>query len=55
METEDTINTPENKPKAISLVFQGQVRKEDLTRFIDKISENAYRIKGFFELKDGCK
>lgn len=52
-ETEDSTNTPENKPKALSLTFQGKVKKEDLTRFIDKVSENAYRIKGFFQLEDG--
>lgn len=52
-ETEDTTNGPENKPKTLSLTFQGQVKKEDLTRFIDNVSENAYRIKGFFKLEDG--
>jgi G3E family GTPase len=52
-ETEDTTNTPENKPKTLSLTFQGEVKKENLTRFIDKISNDAYRIKGFFKLEDG--
>ncbi|MFA7573802.1 MAG: GTP-binding protein, partial [Lutispora sp.] len=49
----DSINNPENKPKTLNLTFQGKIKKEDLTRFIDKVSKNAYRIKGFFELEDG--
>jgi G3E family GTPase len=52
-ETEDTTNTPENKPKTLTLTFKGQVKKEDLTRFIDSISGDTYRIKGFFKLEDG--
>ena len=52
-EGESSTNTPENKPKSLTLTFQGQIKKEDLTRFLDKISGNAYRIKGFFNLNDG--
>jgi G3E family GTPase len=53
VETEDTTNTPENKPKTLSLTFNGQVKREDLTQFINRISEDAFRIKGFFKLEDG--
>lgn len=52
-ESEDTTNTPDNKPKTLTLTFNGQIKKEDLTRFIDCISGDAYRIKGFFKLEDG--
>lgn len=51
--TEETTNTPENKPKTLTLTFNGQVKKQDLSRFIDSISEDTYRIKGFFILEDG--
>lgn len=53
VESEDTTNTPDNKPKTLTLTFNGQIKKEDLTRFIDCISGDAYRIKGFFKLEDG--
>jgi G3E family GTPase len=52
-ETEDTTNSPDNKPKTISLEFDGDIKKEELTRFIDSVSEDAFRIKGFFKLEDG--
>lgn len=52
-ESEDSTNTPETKPKTLSLSFQGTVHKEDLTRFINKVSGKAFRIKGFFLLEDG--
>lgn len=52
-ESEDTTNTPESKPKTISLEFDGDVSKEELTKFIDAVSGDAFRIKGFFKLEDG--
>jgi len=53
LESEDTTNTPENKPKTLNLTFDKEIRKEDLTKFIDSISKDSYRIKGFFRLVDG--
>jgi G3E family GTPase len=50
---EDTTNSPENKPKTLSMSFKGRVDKEDLTKFLDIISQYAYRVKGFFLLEDG--
>lgn len=52
-ESEDTTNTPENKPKTISLEFKGNVSKEELSKFIDMVSDDTFRIKGFFKLEDG--
>jgi G3E family GTPase len=52
-ESEDTTNTPENKPKTLNLTFSGEVTREELTKFLNEIKENAYRIKGFFKLEDG--
>lgn len=52
-ENEDTTNTPDNKPKTLSLTYEGEVTKEQLTDFIDMISGDSYRIKGFFKLDDG--
>lgn len=53
VESEDTTNTPENKPKTLNLTFEGELKKEDLSRFLDIIKEDSYRIKGFFKLEDG--
>jgi G3E family GTPase len=53
METEDSTNSPENKPKTLSMSFQGVIDKQDLTKFLDVISQDTYRIKGFFLLEDG--
>lgn len=52
-ENEDTTNTPDNKPKTLSLTYEGEITKQQLTDFIDMISEDSYRIKGFFKLDDG--
>ena len=52
-ESEETTNGPENKPKTLSLIFQGQVKKEDLTIFIDKVSEMLTGLKDSLSLKMG--
>lgn len=51
--TEDTTNSPENKPKTLTLTYNGEITKEKLTQFIDTIKKDSYRIKGFFKLEDG--
>ena len=53
LESEDSTNTPENKPKTIGLSYSGELRKEELTKFLEIVSEDCYRIKGFFKLEDG--
>ncbi len=50
---EDTTNTPENRPKTLILTYEGNITKEKLTRFIDGIKKDCYRVKGFFQLEDG--
>lgn len=50
---EDTTNTPENKPKTLTLTYDGELTKEKLTQFLDIIKKDSYRIKGFFKLEDG--
>lgn len=50
---EDTTNTPENKPKTLTLTYEGDITKEKLTEFINRIKDMSYRIKGFFKLEDG--
>lgn len=52
-EGEDTTNSPENKPKTLTLTYEGDITKEKLTEFIDRIKDKSYRIKGFFRLEDG--
>lgn len=51
--TEDTTNTPENKPKTLTLTYEGEITKEKLTQFIDIVKKDSYRIKGFFKLENG--
>lgn len=53
--TEDTTNTPENKPKTLTLTYDKDISKEKLTQFLDMIKKDSYRIKGFFKLDDGWK
>lgn len=53
VESEETTNTPENKPKTLTLTYDGEVTKEKLSRFLDIIKKDSYRIKGFFKLEDG--
>ena len=53
VESEDTTNTPENKPKTLTLTYDGVVTKEQLSNFLDIIKKDSYRIKGFFKLEDG--
>lgn len=53
IEIEESTNTPENKPKTLNLTYEGEITKDKLTAFIDKISSDAFRIKGFFKLEDG--
>lgn len=53
MENEDTINTPENKPKTLILTYEGRIKKQQLVEFINMISGDAFRIKGFFMLENG--
>jgi len=52
-EGEDTTNTPENKPKTLTLTCEEDITKDELTEFINRIKDKSYRIKGFFKLEDG--
>ena len=52
-ESEYTTNTPENKPKTLTLTYDGDLTKEQLSHFLDIIKKDSYRIKGFFKLEDG--
>lgn len=53
VESEESTNAPENKPKSISLTFDKSVEKEKLTEFINTVKKDCFRIKGFFKLEDG--
>lgn len=47
-------NTPENKPKTFSMQFDGkEMTQQAFTEFLDTVSKDAYRIKGFVQLADG--
>ena len=53
VESESTTNTPENKPKTLTLTYDGELTKEKLSIFLNRIKKDSYRIKGFFKLEDG--
>jgi len=46
-ESEDTTNTPENKPKTIMIEFDEDITISGLESFVDSVKRDAYRIKGF--------
>lgn len=52
-ENEDSTNIPETKPKTLMLSYEGEIKKEDLIKFIDEVKSDAYRLKGFLRLEDG--
>ncbi len=52
-ESEDTSNTPENRPKTLTLTYDEELSKDKLLEFLDIIKKDSYRIKGFFKLDDG--
>lgn len=51
--SEATSNSPENRPRTLTLTYEGEVTKENLIKFLDLIKADSYRIKGFFMLDDG--
>jgi len=42
-----SLNTPENKPKSMSISFYGSISKGQLESFIHQVLGSAYRVKGF--------
>ena len=52
-EGEESTNTEEQKPKTISLWFDGVMDKGTLDAILQAILPHAYRIKGFFHLEEG--
>lgn len=52
-DSEDTTNTPENKPRTFTLTYDEKISKEKLSKFLDIIKDDSYRIKGFFKLESG--
>lgn len=52
-EPEDTTNSPDNKPNTYCLTFEDKAKKDELTAFLNTISGDTYRIKGFFMLEEG--
>lgn len=53
LEGEETTNTPDNKPKTIGLSYNDELTKEELTKFLEVVARDCYRIKGFFKLENG--
>ena len=53
VDSEESLNTVDNKPKTISLVCAENVSKERFHQFLQEVLPDCYRIKGFF-LLDNC-
>lgn len=52
---EETTNTPENKPKTLTLSFDESVDEEKLLSFIKDIIPLSYRMKGFINIEGKFK
>lgn len=50
-EAEESTNSVETKPKTLFLNFEGEVEQEKLTAFLEDMTDDVYRMKGFFNLK----
>lgn len=50
-ESEESTNSVETKPKTLFLNFEGEVEQEKLTTFLEDMTDDVYRMKGFFNLK----
>lgn len=46
----DTTNSPDNKPKTLTLSYNGDVEKNKFVDFINAIIDDAFRMKGFFKI-----
>ena len=55
VESEDTSNTPENRPKTLTLTYEDEISQEKLLKFLNIIKKDSYRIKGFVQLDTGCR
>lgn len=51
-ECEETTNSAATKPKTFSMIFTGEVEKEKLEAFLEKIEPDVYRVKGFFKVEE---
>ena len=52
-ECEETTNSAENKPKSVFLEYDGTVKQEQLTAFLQAVASQLHRAKGFCKL-EGC-
>ena len=52
-EFEETTNSSENKPKSVFLEYDGTVKQEQLTAFLQAVAPQLHRVKGFCKL-EGC-
>lgn len=50
-EAEESTNSVETKPKTLFLNFEGEIEKEKLTAFLEDMTDDVYRMKGFFNIK----
>ena len=51
-ECEETTNSAETKPKTFSMNFAGEIEKNKLEAFLERIEPSVYRAKGFFKVKN---
>ncbi len=49
-ELKTSLNTPENKPKTISMSFNVPVERDSFEKFLNQVSDSTYRIKGFVDM-----
>lgn len=54
-ESEESTNTIDNKPKSLTMNFNGVVNIDKFQEFLNIIKTDSYRIKGFFNFEEGWK
>ena len=52
-ECEETTNSAETKPKTLTLTCEESIDKEEFINFINSVSKDTFRMKGFLLFKDG--
>lgn len=54
IEDEETTNTIESKPRTLVIRFMEEPRHADIEKFLDMLTEDFHRIKGYLWMEGGC-
>lgn len=54
-EAKESTNTVETRPKTITLITEEPIPEKKLREFLDEITPNTYRVKGFVKTEEGAR